>query len=542
MIIYKRQSDGEYEEIAKVYIDGSVEGDTHFAENLERDISNFGIYIPDHGDSIEESTVSEGIDMLMYLDNKYSSGYYASTFEDKDWEMMREYTNDEGVFVKQDGPPEDSNAPSDCKPEYIDDESEAPEGARIYDGVQEDTQFYCSNYIEIGAITDEFGEQMDQRIEDINERLRDEHKLEEGEYLTEKEPENTDEGDHIIVETDGEGLRRGMVNAHVTITAGGKNIMVVDPDDDSEGMFVDYTDWDDVVEGVVVQGFEDEMGGQWELYERPRELYTPQYKQKKEALSDFLGKPQGVNSHINKIVTFNNGEKAIYKPDSGSAYNEATQTDIAWYEFIEEFAEDTDFAPETAATDLKNGFGSAQQWIHGSSSYQKIDRLISSRDQEELVSNNVEDLASISISDYLWGNDDRHGNNLMVDKGQIYAIDNGGYDGPSVDLRDNDYANSLMPLRSIRDVDDREEAFRTVIEKQKEMLDKILNNKEDVVNIARMVYGRDSWYTERVRRFLKGDNPEIMEEFKENAVREAAVRLALDESFVDDLLQDLDLQ
>lgn len=543
MKIHRRQEDGSYEVVASVFADGTVEGDSPTAEDIDSMLSGEGVYVPGYADDREDCYLTEGMDMLLYLETRLSNGYFQAALEEQDWDDMAEYNEGRDILGKQDnqGPPEDSDAPSDCRTEYLDDPSEAPEGAQVYEGVQEDTHFYCTNYLDIGALSDDFEDDMADRIEDINERLPSPHELEDNEFITDKEVEKATEGEHVIMQVDGEedDLQRALINAHMTLTQGGDVVMVVDPEDDSQGAFIDYSEWDEVVEGVVVEGVEGEEGGQWDDYERPRDIYSPEYVESKENIRDFLGEPQGVNSMYTYVATFDNGERAIYKPDSGNAYEESVRTDVAWYEFAQEFSENPDYAPETAAADLKNGLGSAQKWLSGADTWQTLSEEISSTDREEIVKDNKEDIAEISVLDYIWGNDDRHANNMMIRDGQIYAIDNGGFNGPGISPSEHNLADALNLLREFKDPDEREQAFEDVINRQKEILDNVAENKEEIINMTRMVYGEDDWHVKRMRELWDGDDPHMLEYFVEQAMPHVGNDLSIPQEKIQELKEEM---
>lgn len=94
MIINKR-IDGEYKQVASVDTFGNVKGDSHIAESLKEELNGDGVYVPGFSDDREECFLSEGPEMLLYLDNKYSTGYYSSQLEKEDYEDMAEFTDRE---------------------------------------------------------------------------------------------------------------------------------------------------------------------------------------------------------------------------------------------------------------------------------------------------------------------------------------------------------------------------------------------------------------------------------------------------------------
>lgn len=542
MKIYRRIEPDEHEEVAKVLPNGEVSGESPTANKLAEMLSDDGIYIPNYNEDHEDCFVTEGIDMILYLEGVYSSGYFSCSLEEEDFDIMEEYQSDRSILDKQGsgGPPAESPAPSDCNPQYIDDPNQAPEGAEVYDGVQnEEAFFYCSNYLDIGAVTDEFDDVAEEQRGEINERLSEEHQLDDHEHLAQKDAEDVVEGEDVIVHVDdSEELQRGTVNAHMVTTGGDDVILIVDPNDDSQGAFLDYSEWDDEVEGVVVEGIEGEEAGQWEDYERPREIYSPQFVEEKQNLREYMDRPQGVNSEHTYIVRFDNDEKAIYKPNSANAYEESVRTDVAWYELAQRFSDDPTYAPETAAADLKNGLGSAQQWIERGDTYGEVSHQLTSDDREHIALENVEDVAEISLMDYVLGNDDRHQNNVLIDRGQLYAIDNGGYGTPSATPREENLTDSINILLDIKSVRDREEAFETVAKKQREMLDEMVENKEEVMNMARSMYGADSWLTDRIRRMFEGEDPDILEDHLDG-IEAIGEKMQMTEDVIEDVMEDL---
>lgn len=514
--IHKRKDHGKYEVVAKVGLDGNVEGDSHIADVVEYEIENDINKIEDG----EVVSIDNGSELLNRLEKRYSTGYYLSSYE-----------KDEEIDKQGDG--DDSHVPANCERQYIVDVREAPEGARIYDGIQDqDADFYCSNYVEVGAFSQEFLDDAKEAKERINENIDDEYKLAENEVLWEQRAQDTDQGDDLILNMGDEEYGRATVEGAVgEISSGDKKIMVVDPDDDSKGRFISYNDWDDEVEGVVIEGEEGERGGQWELYEKPRDLYNHLNTESKTPIDEYLDEGTGgVNAMSTYVAEFDNGEKAVYKPSQGQAHGDVLETDIAWYEAAQTFFEDTSFVPETAAADLKRGFGSAMLWIDDAEELTDV-KKDDDKDTEELIGSNLQELASISFMDYTIGNDDRHGSNIMVQDGDIYAIDNGGYGTPTSTPSNGDALGSLDALQEIEQGDryDKEEVFRTIVEKQNEILKRMEKNPEDLINIGRMVYGQQEHLTRRLRRFIEQKEEDedtlLRENFEDNLVRSIAYRL-----------------
>ena len=86
MIIYKNK-DGEFREVARVSPDGDVSGDSSTAESLREIIEEGGFYIPDVSDGPED-LISEGDKFLLYLDQRFNTGYYSAEFEETDFEYL----------------------------------------------------------------------------------------------------------------------------------------------------------------------------------------------------------------------------------------------------------------------------------------------------------------------------------------------------------------------------------------------------------------------------------------------------------------------
>lgn len=93
MKIYKR-IDGEYEEVASVSPHGEVTGDSALANDLKEELDGDGMYIPGLHDDKEKSFASEGTDLLIYLENRFSTGYYSASFEEGDLEELAELSDD----------------------------------------------------------------------------------------------------------------------------------------------------------------------------------------------------------------------------------------------------------------------------------------------------------------------------------------------------------------------------------------------------------------------------------------------------------------
>lgn len=86
MIIYKNQ-DGDFEEVARVSPDGSISGESSLAESLKETMDRGGFYIP-HISEDPEDLISEGDKFLLYLDQRFNTGYYSAEFEETDFEYL----------------------------------------------------------------------------------------------------------------------------------------------------------------------------------------------------------------------------------------------------------------------------------------------------------------------------------------------------------------------------------------------------------------------------------------------------------------------
>lgn len=531
MEILRRQEDGSYDKVAEVFPSGEVNGGSVVAEGLREEIKNEGIFVQN-----KQEYVSEGIEMLLRLENRYSNGYFISSFQERDYEEFQEYATGElRIFSKQEDAhtaPEETNAPSDCITEYVDDPSEAPEGARVYDGVEEDAQFYCTNYFDVNAFAEDFIDEAIQQREELNEELRSEHQLQENEFLTDKEFDRAREGDELVIESQDLGVIRGKIQGFTSLTDGPKVAFVTDIEDDSKGEFIAVDEWNSTSHGVVVQGEEGEKNGQWEGYTPPRDIYTPNNVKEKQPLREFMGVARGVNSMHTFTAKLDNGERVIYKPHHANAYKGVTRTDVAWYEFIDNFSDDPEYAPETAAADLKNGLGSAQIWKENTFNVKThLKEHLDENEASDFVKNNMQDLAEMTVADYIWGNDDRSMTNMLTSFGQIFAIDNGGYAGPSIGLNPDHLVEGLQPFKYIErneGKDALEDSLIEVISMQMDMIEDVIESKEEVINIARMTYGVDSRYTHRIRDMLEGEDPRIEEHYKANVMSKIRGRFELD--------------
>lgn len=84
MIIHKEESYGEYNKVARVLPDGSVEGDTDFANTLKDDLQNGGISHPDG------SSVEKGSKLMLLLSHRFNNVYYMAEWEQEDYEMLHD--------------------------------------------------------------------------------------------------------------------------------------------------------------------------------------------------------------------------------------------------------------------------------------------------------------------------------------------------------------------------------------------------------------------------------------------------------------------
>lgn len=95
MIIYKNE-DGEFREVVRVSPDGDVSGDSSTAESLREIIEEGGFYIPNVSDSPED-LISEGDKFLLYLDQRFNTGYYSAEFEEDDYKYLDSIEDDRNI-------------------------------------------------------------------------------------------------------------------------------------------------------------------------------------------------------------------------------------------------------------------------------------------------------------------------------------------------------------------------------------------------------------------------------------------------------------
>lgn len=425
---------------------------------------------------------------------------------------------------KQEGEYTPYEPDEDCDRTYLDaaglDESDVAE-AQIFEGPQ-GKKFYCSNWRAVGEWAEGEGpfdaEEpiMDREI--ANEELIEGQELRDYEHVFEFEgfPE-VDGGQKILIDpNDNDGWEKFKF---VTQEMGGRIIV---QDESGENIITQKSDLESKVQGLIGEVHSQKYQGRYELYDPPREIFSPEHVENKEQLGIDEG---GINSVFTREVEFDNGERGIYKNYHGNSHEWTLDGEVMAYEISNAITESDTF-PETARADLKNGFGSCQMFIEDAETMREsIDGgMIENSDNtvEDVVRNNADRIAEISLVDYMVGNGDRHDDNFMVDEDlNLYAIDNGGHSPPGVDPTDDDMYKIFQYLAKNMTSDDGvdndevediiEGLFDSVEDQHEEMLEEVQENRDHILEMAESYYGPMSDIAERFRNILEeGDDGNIM--------------------------------
>lgn len=90
MIIHRiNEDEDEYEEVAHVFADGSVDGNTPLADQLREDLDDEGMMHPDG------TQVKDGLKLMMLLEHRYNNGYFITEWETEDADMLKERLEDD---------------------------------------------------------------------------------------------------------------------------------------------------------------------------------------------------------------------------------------------------------------------------------------------------------------------------------------------------------------------------------------------------------------------------------------------------------------
>lgn len=122
-----------------------------------------------------------------------------------------------------------------------------------------------------------------------------------------------------------------------------------------------------------------------------------------------LGIKGGAHDEDTYILEFKNGDYGIFKKmASGRIFGE-----VSTYEVNKII--DWDIVPETVSGDFGKGNGSIQKWIENG---------VSPGDDTKLTEDDLNGLSKIYLMDMALGCRDRHEGNVILEGGNVYAIDN----------------------------------------------------------------------------------------------------------------------
>jgi len=411
--------------------------------------------------------------------------------------------------------------PESCERRYLEaqgiQEDDLPNGLQVFTG-PEGKQFYCGNWKEVGAWEEGADEDFDPEGRamdnvDVNDKIQEGQELEEYEGLFEFEGwRGVDEGQDIVFDLkDRDGWERFQF-----IDAKKGNAML--RDEEGEVAIAKADNAADRTQGVVGELTDEKYRERYQDYEVPREIYTADHVESKELIEDEEGEEGGVNSGYTRVVTFDNDEKAIYKNYRGSSHKWCLDGDAMAYELSDMIGMGDTF-PETARTDLKNGFGSAQLFKENIQSFKDavkdddgfIDGDVYQAD--EIIVDNAEDFGNIATIDYMTGNRDRHDDNFMIDDTfNVYAIDNGGHPPPKDEAGDDAmflmYKYIASHIQGASDSPDEfEDSLLEFFEGSRESaldnVESIVENKEEILTMAESFYGPTSKPTRRFRNMIE---------------------------------------
>lgn len=243
----------------------------------------------------------------------------------------------------------------------------------------------------------------------------------------------------------------------------------------------------------------------------------------------------GINAQDARFVTFESGEHAYFQPyktedDYGSSIGSVRNEQL--FTFISA-QEDWQLGPENtygAFIDPESEElleGNYMRWIDDADPASEVienpyfDNAGGELDPTTFVEENEEWLAKTTAIDILLGNNDRSGDNYLIDSdGVLHAIDNGGHK-----IRDPDVDESLehlapgyaiLPahdsLTAFQEYDGLDQAMRDMLTSQNEYLEILLeNHKNAILNHAQTLHGKNSLAYRRLDRLFDYDNQEILD-------------------------------
>jgi len=163
-----------------------------------------------------------------------------------------------------------------------------------------------------------------------------------------------------------------------------------------------------------------------------------------------LSKDQkGANESI--VVNFEDGSKAIFKPNDEKMEYGSASSEIMAYELSEELG--WGIVPETVPYEFEGESGSLQRWVSDAQTWKEMP----DRDMWDQTLD-AKEFAQMKVLDALVGNSDRHAGNVLEDNaGKVWAIDNGGAFGQKWMEKKGRYVNysesSVHDLMSKANVD-----------------------------------------------------------------------------------------
>lgn len=250
----------------------------------------------------------------------------------------------------------------------------------------------------------------------------------------------------------------------------------------------------------------------------------------------------GVNSGQAYWLTYENGEHAYFEeyktpppPTSGEPISQygSTRNEILFRRLSAEA--EWELAPDARGTEIIDPStdsivrGVAQRWIDDADPIEMevplpehpadYDAVWDS--PTEFVEENEDFLAKMTALDIIIGNNDRHGENLIVDAdGNLHAIDNGGaYFAPDEALgaliRQNMVGTDIRNIMEFDEWPGLEAAYTSFLDQQLIYLEEFLeNHREDIYRYAERIFDRDRNVMRRLDRLLGYETDEILDEVR----------------------------
>jgi hypothetical protein len=240
-------------------------------------------------------------------------------------------------------------------------------------------------------------------------------------------------------------------------------------------------------------------GGQYRL---PDNYEVEDYQTAEEA-----GLEESTASDSIFVLEYENGEQTVFKSSENA-------------ESISDFADDRNEEAFTSIEELL-GLGHAPETrvkeheIDGETlrgvetayieDHVAFNELRAQLGNDEAAERFAEEIGEITAVDTIVSNSDRHGSNLLIDdRGELWAIDNGGHsEDPNTTVIPPEIRglNAMYSERS----DQMYEAVQETIEAQNRVFDQMVENPRPILDRLQRVHGPTNWRFERAREFLIED-------------------------------------